>query len=59
VDWFILCKGLIYQTHIFDYINKCIDLMNKIHKNKVGLINQAPTHESSFYIYEKKRFLLF
>ncbi len=34
---------VIHQTHFFDYINKYIDLMNKIHKNKVGLINQAPT----------------
>ncbi len=49
MDLFILRRGLIYQTHIFDHINKYIDLMNKIHKNKVGLMNQAPTHESNPY----------
>ena len=33
---YILCRCLIYQTHIFDPINK-----------KVALMNQAPTNKST------------
>jgi hypothetical protein len=41
-------RGLIYQTHNFDYINN-VDLINYISLIKVGLINQAPTRQKGMF----------